>query len=709
MSERHLVQFYSPETGTRSYRQTQRRGRATEIDLPYDIEARITRERGQNVDEARTGRVVLYKGPEQERIWAGEWQTGTTFTGTLPADLEFEPTDALILTTEIRDNGDFAVWPRCEPVYIGAPASLETPRWVAVRFTRNPGDGDIWRGVGYVWYPGRFPDITPSYHKRRDPLIVRGRPGEHDLWAQRMTFCTVYQRSEFQYTDKGHVASHFKHEYRRHDYFKPLHLQVGLFRDGHRNQSTIQSTCSGFIDEDQTAVILSAPGRVVEVDVHGTMKTLWGVRNKKDLITPAPGNPHVWTVHHPDHFETVRKDIGHCWQICPHPDDEGIVFIAASHHHCIYRGDRRTGEIEVFAGTEHEKGYQRGLSEPRGVAARDGWLYISDYRNLRIVRTPLDGGGGLEEVIASMRPSGLSRRQDFPFWDGTQEIDVHFDQDVEVMRERAVWGEAGKAAFLYPTQIDFTSAGDLICTHDLQFSVSRIRLGDPVTIEHLGDVQYYRKEYMTVSVDREGSLYAVDDFIVTAGDDRSDVLFSVDGENLGIPSFFPDGGGYDRDWNRASRMKYNNLCIVGRGAMWYGGNTGLMRVTRKRESDPKINNARYKRGRRAFRRAPSPYRPALELVHGPRGNGHFGRETIDDLGAMDEQAFRKWLDTQGRRDIQGDEFDDLYYYIAMESATGKGMAEDVEVAVPVAPPWPDPQPGEPEPEKEEGEQDGTSR
>lgn len=683
MSDRYLAQFLKPATAHDSYRSTGRRGRFSHVELPLEVEARITKERGQSVDLERTARITVLKGPEQTVIWKGEWQTGNAFTGVIE-HLEFELTDALVLAVEVADNDDFTVWPRCEPFAIGPAPPLDVPRWVPVRAVRNTTNSDVWLGIGYVWYPGHFPEISPSYREPRNHPPISGRPSLDELYAQRVT--SAMDRGhcrEFNVMETGHVAQQHKMKYHTQDMFWSRGLQVGLFRDGHRNLSTIQNPCSGFEDSQGTAVILSCVGRVVEIDKHDVMRTIFGWRLKGDHLTPGPGPRWTWGVNEDylHHFEVVGKfagngpqRLGHSWQLCPDPDDEQVIYIADVGNQCIWKAHRRTGEIEVLAGSlEGKAGFQDGhryqarFYNPRGVCWKDGLLYIGDAAN-GAFRT-IDRDGNVRTVLG---PS--------------EHIPHHGGQ--AAAREVARGGSFEEAIFNHPQQLDTDSRGRILTVMHHQEQIMRFDF-DNRTVELLTsnlEVSENPDNYWhTISVDKTGAFLAKNDMIGTTWQNNSDFWFDENGEYPGTrtprPQFTEWMQTMGYEGSHTSSFGYPQLAFFGNNTLWYGGNGGIMRISKRFMDDPAMKGRQFSRGRRVWRRAPSPYRPALALIHGEFGTDKFGLETIDDLGRLSKEELREWLDERDREDITEGDLDDLYHFIQSESITGRGQDE----APPAAP------------------------
>lgn len=124
--------------------------------------------------------------------------------------------------------------------------------------------------------------------------------------------------------------------------------------------------------------ILSRNGHsLAVVDTKGRIRTVVNASGKKGYS--GDGGPAIEaTMNGPKHLAI---------------DPENRVIIADAENHVIRRYDPNTGLIERLAGTPERKGstltddpLTSQLARPHGTRVKDGWLYIADSYNNRVLR-----------------------------------------------------------------------------------------------------------------------------------------------------------------------------------------------------------------------------------------------------------------------------------------------------------------------------------
>jgi sugar lactone lactonase YvrE len=126
------------------------------------------------------------------------------------------------------------------------------------------------------------------------------------------------------------------------------------------------------------------------VDREGRIRTVVNASGKKGYS--GDGGPAIEAqMHGPKHLAL---------------DEQNRVIIADAENHVIRRYDPETGLIELLAGIPDSEGAAltddprtTQLARPHGVRVKDGWLYIADSYNNRVLRFPYGDPGKREQPV----------------------------------------------------------------------------------------------------------------------------------------------------------------------------------------------------------------------------------------------------------------------------------------------------------------------
>jgi hypothetical protein len=133
------------------------------------------------------------------------------------------------------------------------------------------------------------------------------------------------------------------------------------------------------VDKEENVYIVSREGNALRVvGKDGKIRTLVNASGEKGYSGDGEENA----------LEARMKGPKHA---CI--DDAGNVLIVDTENHCVRRYLPATGRIELVAGVPEKAGATLGsgpleteLNRPHGVRVHEGWLYIADSANDRILR-----------------------------------------------------------------------------------------------------------------------------------------------------------------------------------------------------------------------------------------------------------------------------------------------------------------------------------
>jgi hypothetical protein len=669
----YLIAFTSPDARSRGYR---RFGVFHHVErIPFTVEAVLRDLRGREVKGLERGaRLLLLRGRGQEVVARGEWSRGPDYTMLISEDPgSLEP---LVVAAEVQDED---TWVIARPIHIGEQPPPDQPRWMAIGAQRFRHSDLNTQGVGYVWYPGHEPEHSSTpFSARPGGRIDHLSASADDYHVQRMTVAYTVggYYPEFNINARGDVAAGiFRMQYNPWNSHAPRGLETGLFRDGPRNVGSIGYPCAGFVDEDESCIICSAPGRIARVDLHGNTTTLVGWRFKPGALAPMARESRQFVRDQCEFVGTLvdGKPWAHIWDVVKDPDHPNHLYIADADNHCIRRFDLASGELSIFAGSVNAEagfvdapGHAARFNRPRGLAIRDRVLYVGDALNHAIREIDMNNG----EVGTLVQSADMHHA-----------AHIHHDhgEGLKGAREWVRDGAFGRARFMHPLHVRFASDGCLLSPmhHQLQMLEFNLETRQVRTLIDDLPASGWRRQmatWMTLDID-DGSFGPKDTLYYTGWGHRTDRVYTRDGDEIAriaTGSRPIDSTGFNAPLDNFRSFGYSQLAVCGRGAVWVGGvsGAGVFRITPRQPDDPRPDPDRFERGMAIWRKAPHPLAPSLSLIHGPWGMNGFGEKTIDDLGAMSDGDLVQWLyEEKGRYDLSREEIDDLLYFIRMESIT----------------------------------------
>jgi hypothetical protein len=134
------------------------------------------------------------------------------------------------------------------------------------------------------------------------------------------------------------------------------------------------------VDKKNNVYILSRRGHsLLVVNPEGTIRTVANAAGKKGYSGDG-GDALTAAMNGPKHLAT---------------DDENRILITDTENHVIRRYDPVSGNMELVAGIPEKAGsafstspFETELARPHGSRVHDGWIYISDSENNRLLRFP---------------------------------------------------------------------------------------------------------------------------------------------------------------------------------------------------------------------------------------------------------------------------------------------------------------------------------
>lgn len=148
------------------------------------------------------------------------------------------------------------------------------------------------------------------------------------------------------------------------------------------NQTSLNDPRAVLADHKGNVYILSRNGHsLTVVDTKDRIRTVVNASGKKDYSGDR-GPAIEATMNGPKHLAL---------------DSKNRVIIADTENHVVRRYDPETGLIELLAGKPESKGttltddpLTSHLARPHGARVKDGWLYIADSYNNRVLRFPYE-------------------------------------------------------------------------------------------------------------------------------------------------------------------------------------------------------------------------------------------------------------------------------------------------------------------------------
>lgn len=470
----------------------------------------------------------------------------------------------------------------------------------------------------FVGYPVR-PDVSPWTLP----------PYEEDLYLELMApHSELFDSVQMWWDDPPHPGVPFiralppKHG-EDHRGLRVAERQDRLpFKDGARGVGWMSSYVSGQVDSRGRFAFAEAGGRVGRLEPDGEIITVAGWRT-------AAGKDPIWYL---KPLETVRKnmELRGQWQngqypgesggfrtpldIAIDPRNEDVWYVAAYEDHCIWKveiSDARAGlaRVSVFAG---DPGHAAGFADGNGSAARFNGpsslvfdpvadvLYVADQDNDAVRRISREGAVttlfGSPGMAGRLTARGVADTFDQPSSRAASRFEVSASEAASGLRPDVY----------RPQCIRVQSDGRIIL---LELGYGAIRRMDPRTGETrtLGEVRQKHGEWdrgwAWLDVDRWGNSGPRDGIYwckfvgeTVDGEDGShyNEVFAWLAPDGGTSRFvfgddwepYPDGWGR-RDSTNAPHYPWL-VAVDPRGALLVagGGEHGLSRLRRRRESDP---------------------------------------------------------------------------------------------------------------------------
>lgn len=585
---------------------------------------------------------------------------------------ELLPIDSLewMLDSTKYPDGQYAlttdVWCMTLPVVIdNGSYRNDIPQYVGLAPMEGiTGRNDADSGWCWIKWMGQR-EIRQVKRPVKPATLIQGRPKPEDLVAQRLTY--MYSGNdapwEWRIGKSGNILTHYKHQYHSSGLDG---LDTGLNRDGYINEGRISHPAGGFVHPDGSLIVASRAGRIVKIHLDGYVETIAGSYIPSRLPHPINGSSKERFA---EFYETVGIELaGGCHDVCGDPDDSDIIYIADTNNHRVLKGRISTKQFTILIGG---RGYHQQVSEPRGLdISLDGILAVADYRNLSIAFCDCNSGEILWR-FDSVRPSGEHRPDD---WDGTTKIPEHFQVTTARIREVARWGEAGNAAFMYPSMCRFDSNGDLIIVHDRQQQVSRLRLSGAPTLEFIADIEpdTSSNTYTVLSVDKTGAFGEVDDIFVCNWEHTSEAWMDKNGIRIGNIQNREGRRSllWDGYYPNSQYTRYPQTVIVGQdGSLWAGGvsGAGIHRYI-KRTDEPVPDVKRLQLGLSHWNSNYQKDKPLLYLLAGIAGQDQWGGLTFDELAQQTDEKIANYIRvTLTRDDLTDVDMAELIYYLRYEA------------------------------------------
>jgi hypothetical protein len=222
------------------------------------------------------------------------------------------------------------------------------------------------------------------------------------------------------------------------------------------------------------------------------------------------------------------------------------------------------------------------------------------------------------------------------------------------------------ARLVRPQGIAVDENGDIVWYERYTFAVRRLRMAtrtvETVWLMPLSQVSSSASGVndSTIVIDTTGACGPKGDIFIRPWRNTASFRISRDGVSRG--AFISNSGLYGNNGpaHQVDAVDYSwaqGMCRTD-GTFYVGGNAGASQFyeisKRQPEDGPDRDIAKFNRGRLAWRNQGPPF----VLTHGPDGQGRLGYETIEELGALDDNALRAYLQGYGATSL-----DDLVYYV----------------------------------------------
>lgn len=261
---------------------------------------------------------------------------------------------------------------------------------------------------------------------------------------------------------------------------------------------------------------------------------------------------------------------------------------------------------------------------------------------------------------------------------------------------RSAWnadGPLGTAATAFPQSLRFLSDGSRLIASRYTYTIHHRDAANRTTVfaNHPSSVVKGALDWV-MDVNIDGTTGPKDLVRTTVWGADTSAQFTADGIYRGwaIPRGreIADMFMHDGPPENFSGADYGWMIASGQGAVWFNatGSNGLWRMTKRLPSDPVVNVAVYKAGRRLYRNPPTP--PSFTLSHGEDFQGQFGLPVPDELAQMtdpDLAAFwRAGLGTGIPRTFSDTDVAALIYYTRWNAVQPVGPPP-VDITAPASP------------------------
>lgn len=564
-----------------------------------------------------------------------------------------------------------------------------------------------------VTYPGqpvaRDEFVIP--HRQADPMPGQILPADQ-LWVERIPN-SIAQGSAirlFNQRRSGDISITPVQYY----FYTHTDQQNLPMLDGAHNSATLPALVSGRVSPEGTGVYwIASTGRLGFTSTTGRTITLGGWKLKESENQPqwqeytaVEGAQRDWWMSKLDlvgDWKDDPKGFKEPWDVAMlHVHDDpsyetgyhrGLI-TDTLHHRLVYWDHVHTptphSEFSTFTQFPID-------AEPWGIDSHDEHFpfYVTDYARGAIYEVHEDGN--YIEVAKSAQhftdaQIGVKLRRDVSGFTPSY-LRTNLSKD----------GAFGEANIIRPQICRLDSTGTkLVFVERYTFAV---RMADLVaktikTINVLPREGWYQNMFdINMDLDKWGNAGPKDAIYVTGWYQETDWAFKIDGTYLGnwYNRKTADGRGYPLvrgPLNRASVLVYPWMSAVGRdGSKWIAsGGAQLMRITKKKPTDPNVDLAKYIRGMDIYKRGGigSPKRPSFVLQHGNTGQDLLGGMTFDDMARMSDADLGAYIQSGmgsdiARPEIIGTHLSDLIYYIRWNAYTVPDGTEPPPVTLPSPP------------------------